>query len=54
MPDNINTMGNAGTEDMRIFRSDEFGQVRTLLIDGEPYFAGKDIAEILGYTNPQN
>ena len=28
------------------------GEVRTLTVDGEPYFIGKDVAEILGYTNP--
>lgn len=38
-------------EDMKIFKNNEFGQVRTLLIDGEPYFVGKDVAEILGYSN---
>lgn len=39
--------------EIKIFQNQEFGQVRTLDINGEPYFAGKDIAEILGYTNPQ-
>ena len=29
----------------------EGNQVRTLKIDGEPWFVGKDIAEILGYSN---
>ena len=38
---------------IKIFESDEFGQVRTLMINGEPYFVGKDVAEILGYANPQ-
>lgn len=28
-------------------------QVRTLLIDNIPYFVGKDVAEVLGYSNPQ-
>lgn len=37
---------------MRIFENTEFGRVRTLTIDGEPYFIGKDVAEILGYSNP--
>lgn len=27
-------------------------QVRTVLIDDEPYFVGKDVAEILGYSRP--
>lgn len=28
-------------------------EVRTVTIDGEPWFVGKDVAEVLGYTNPQ-
>ena len=38
---------------IEIFRNEEFGTVRTLTIDGEPYFVGKDVAEILGYSNTQ-
>ena len=38
---------------LQIFESTDFGTVRTVLIDKEPYFVGKDVAEILGYTNPQ-
>ena len=38
---------------LQIFESTAFGTVRTVLIDKEPYFVGKDVAEILGYTNPQ-
>lgn len=34
-----------------IFENPEFGKVRSLKIDGEPYFVGKDVAEILGYSN---
>lgn len=30
----------------------EFGELRTVEIDGEPWFVGKDVAGILGYTNP--
>ena len=30
-----------------------FGTIRTLLISGDPWFVGKDVAEVLGYTNPQ-
>ena len=36
---------------IEVFTSPEFGQVRTLTINGEPYFVGKDVAEALGYTN---
>ena len=38
---------------LQIFENTDFGTVRTVLIDKEPYFVGKDVAEILGYTNPQ-
>ena len=37
----------------QIFKSKEFGQIRTCMVDGETYFVGKDVAEALGYTNPQ-
>ena len=36
---------------IKIFENAEFGSVRTLVINGEPYFVGKDVAEILGYAN---
>ena len=35
-----------------LFKHEEFGEVRTLMIDGEPWFVGKDVANALGYTNP--
>jgi len=38
---------------LQIFQNAEFGSVRTIAINGEPWFIGKDVAEILGYTNPQ-
>jgi prophage antirepressor-like protein len=34
-----------------IFQNAEFGSVRTADINGVPYFVGKDVAEILGYSN---
>lgn len=34
-----------------LFKHEEFGEIRTLTIDGEPWFVGKDIAEVLGYSN---
>ena len=36
-------------EQIKIFNSDEFGSVRTIIIDGEPWFVGKDVANALGY-----
>lgn len=38
--------------EIQIFKSDSFGAVRTVEVEGVPYFVGKDVAEILGYTNP--
>lgn len=35
--------------ELQIFNSPEFGQVRVLTIDGETWFVGKDVAEALGY-----
>lgn len=37
--------------EMKIFNSEEFGKVRTVTIDNEPWFVGKDVAEALGYKN---
>lgn len=39
--------------ELQIFKSAEFGEIRTVEIDGEPWFVGKDVAEILGYSNPR-
>lgn len=39
---------------LQIFNSPEFGQVRTIQQNGEPWFVGKDVAEILGYKKPEN
>ena len=38
---------------MQIFQNEEFGTVRTLMIEGEPWFVGRDVTGILGYRNPQ-
>ena len=42
-------VSNAGA--MTVFENAEFGKVRTIMIDGEPWFVGKDVAESLGYSN---
>lgn len=39
--------------EIKIFNNEEFGNIRTVTIDGEPWFVGKDISIALGYTNPQ-
>ena len=38
--------------EIEIFKNEEFGEIRTLLINDEPWFVGKDVTEILGYSNP--
>lgn len=37
--------------ELKIFENAEFGQVRTVTIDNEPWFVGKDVAEALGYSD---
>ena len=37
-----------------VFRNEEFGQVRTVMIDNKPWFGGKDVAEALGYKNTKD
>lgn len=39
--------------EIQVFNSDIFGAVRTVEVNGAPYFVGKDVAEILGYSNPR-
>lgn len=38
--------------EITVFNNDEFGSIRTVTIKNEPWFVGKDVAEVLGYTNP--
>ena len=40
--------------EIKIFDNHEFGKVRTMEINGAPYFVGKDVAEILGYNNTKD
>nr|DAO24778.1 MAG TPA: repressor domain protein [Caudoviricetes sp.] len=37
--------------EVQIFENEEFGAIRTVTIDGEPWFVGKDVAEALGYAD---
>lgn len=41
------------SENIKIFNNAEFGEIRVMLIDDDPWFVGKDIAVALGYNNPQ-
>lgn len=40
--------------DLMIFKNPEFGEIRTVELDGEPWLVGKDVAEALGYSNPRD
>lgn len=40
--------------ELQIFNNAEFGSIRTLMINDEPYFVGKDVAESLGYSNTKD
>ena len=37
--------------ELKIFKNNDFGEIRTVTINGEPHFVGKDVAEILEYQN---
>ena len=38
--------------ELQIFNNSDFGNIRVVENSGEPWFVGKDVAEVLGYTNP--
>lgn len=38
-------------QEIQIFNNPDFGEIRTVMIDGEPYFVGNDCAKALGYKN---
>ena len=40
--------------DLQIFKNAEFGEIRTVTINDEPWFVGKDVAVALGYKKPEN
>ena len=40
--------------ELQIFNSEEFGEIRTVTIDDEPWFVGKDVALALGYRNTKD
>lgn len=41
-------------QELQIFKNEEFGEVRTVTIDNEPWFVGKDVATALGYSNTRD
>lgn len=42
------------TNEPEIFKNEEFGEIRTVTINGEPWFIGKDVAMALGYAEPRS
>lgn len=40
--------------EIQVFKNDEFGSVRTVNVNNEVMFVGKDVADILGYSNPRD
>lgn len=40
--------------ELQIFKNEEFGEVRTVEIEGKPYFCGSDVAKALGYVRPND
>ena len=42
------------TNELQIFNSGEFGEIRAFNVDGKPWFVGKDVAMSLGYADPTN
>ena len=40
--------------EIKIFEKEEFGQIRTVEIDGKPYFVASDVAKALGYVNDRD
>lgn len=40
--------------EIKAFNNSEFGEIRTMEINGEPWFVGNDIAKALGYKKPTN
>jgi prophage antirepressor-like protein len=40
--------------EIQVFKNDRFGEVRTMVINDEPWFVGKDVASVLGYERADN
>lgn len=47
----INKKGDKHMNDIMIFKNDNFGEIRSLKVNNEPWFIGNEIANILGYKN---
>lgn len=40
--------------ELRIFKNEEFGTIRTFVIDGKSWFVGNDVARALEYSRPRD
>lgn len=40
--------------ELKVFENQEFSKVRTVIIEGEPWIVGKDVAVALGYANTRD
>jgi anti-repressor protein len=40
--------------ELQVFKNQNFGEIRTTMKDGKPWFIGKDIADVLGYSNTKD
>jgi len=40
--------------ELKVFQNPEFGTIRTISINGQPFFVGKDVCDILGYSNSRD
>lgn len=40
--------------ELMVFQNQEFGEIRSIMIEGEPWFVGKEVAEKLGYSNTRD
>lgn len=41
-------------KELQIFNNREFGQIRTIELEGKPYFMASDVAKALGYIRPND
>ena len=45
---------NQNMKELQIFNNREFGQIRTIELEGKPYFMASDVAKALGYIRPND
>lgn len=52
--DNSEESTHTNNSPVSVFDNEEFGSIRTVMIDNQPWFVGRDVAEALGYKNPSD